>query len=287
MRKPSASGSSGASTVDASVGSAGSAATGGAIGTSGSAPDAGQGGLAGSSGDAGRPSGLLRIMPLGDSTTGSVCWRALLWQTLNQNGDQGKFQFVGSRTSDAGCTPANYDKTNEGHPGVLVTNFIKDADELTPGVQTLQSVLGPHPADVVLLHFATNDVWNGIDDTTILSAYTTVVGALRAANPKVIILAAQLIPMDPVATASCPTCACPACGARIQALNAAIPAWAMSTTTSASPVMVVDQWTGFDATPGVDTVDGVHPNATGGSPKIANNWYKALTPLFSLRSAYM
>jgi acyl-CoA thioesterase-1 len=219
-------------------------------------------------------------MPLGDSITGSTCWRALLWQKLNDNGYTGRFKFVGSRSTDAGCTPTNYDKTNEGHPGVLVTNFVNDADELTAGVQTLQSVLSPNPADVVLLHFATNDIWNNVADTTILAAYTTIVQTLRGINPNVIILVAQLIPMDPINTSTCSTCACSACAGRVVTFNALIPQWASTTNTATSPVIVVDQWTGFDATAGVDTVDGVHPNATSGSPKVANNWYNALVPLF-------
>ena len=219
-------------------------------------------------------------MPLGDSITGSTCWRALLWQMLNENGFTGRFNFVGSRNSDAGCTPTGYDKDNEGHPGVLVTNFVNDADELVAGIQTPQSLFAENPADVVLLHFATNDVWNAIADSDILAAYTTVLTALRAVNPNVIVLAAELIPMDPINTATCSTCACPACGARMETFKDMIPAWASSNSTTASPIIVVDQWTGFDATAGVDTIDGVHPNATSGSPKMATKWYAALAPLF-------
>jgi lysophospholipase L1-like esterase len=218
-------------------------------------------------------------MPLGDSITGSTCWRALLWQELNQNGFAGKFDFVGSRNSDAGCSPSNYDKDNEGHPGVLVTNFVNDADELVAGVQTPLSLFTPHPADVVLFHFATNDVWNDVADSTILAAYSQVLSALRTVNPHVIVLAAQLIPMNPINTATCSTCACPDCGSRVVAFNAAIPGWASANGTAASPVLVVDQWSGFDATAGVDTVDGVHPNPTSGCPKMANKWYAALAPM--------
>ena len=62
----------------------------------------------------------------------------------------------------------------------------------------------------------------------------------------------------------------------MQALNAAIPAWAASESTAQSPVIVVDQWTGFDTD--ADTYDGVHPNASGDA-KIAQNWLEALIPL--------
>jgi lysophospholipase L1-like esterase len=225
------------------------------------------------------PQGTVRLMPLGDSITGSTCWRALLWQKLSQNGLGGRFNFVGSRSTDAGCTPSNYNRANEGHPGVLVTNFVNDADELVAGIQTPQSLFSLNPADVVLFHFATNDIWNSVADSTILAAYSQVLAALRAVNPKVVVLVAQLIPMNPINTATCSTCACPACGGRVVAFNSLIPRWASSSSTPASPVIVVDQWTGFDATAGVDTVDGVHPNALSGAPKMANKWYDALVPL--------
>lgn len=216
-------------------------------------------------------------MPLGDSTTGSVCWRALLWQTLNQNGYAGKFDFVGSRNG-GGCTPSNFDKDNEGHPSILVTNFINDADDLVAGVQTPQALLGAHPADVVLLHFATNDVWNGRSPITILAAYSTVLAALRQANPRVTVLVAKLIPMAVTAN-TCSGCSCPNCPAGITALNNMIVTWAAANTTATSAVSVVDQWTDFNANAGADTGDGVHPNASGDT-KIAARWYAALTPLF-------
>ena len=269
--------------IDAGAGAGGRGGSGGGSGGAGAGGRAGSGGGAGSGGAgaggaAGR-TGTLRIMPLGDSTTGSVCWRALLWQRLNQAGHTGRFDFIGSRNSDAGCTPTNYDKDNEGHPGVLVTDFINDADDQVAGVQTLASLFNPRPADVVLLHFATNDVWNARAPATILAAYSTVVDALRAANPNVVVLVAKLIPMNPINTATCSTCACSTCGAGIVALDNMIPAWATGKSTTASPLVVVDQWTGFDATAGVDTADGVHPNASG-SQKISDKWFTALTPYF-------
>jgi lysophospholipase L1-like esterase len=270
---PGAGGAAGAARGGAGGGTGtGGAGTGGRVGAGG----AGGSGIGGSSGAGGR-AGLLRLMPLGDSTTGSVCWRAMLWQMLNQGGFTGRFDFVGSRHNDAGCGVTGYDLDNEGHPSVLVTNFIVDADDLVAGIQTPQALLGQNPADVVLLHFATNDVWNNVAPATILSAYSTVLSALRAANPRVTILVAQLIQLLPVNTATCTTCACPTCDTRMIALNAQIPGWAAANSTATSPIIVVDQHTGFDAT--TDTVDGVHPNAAG-SAKIAARWYSALTPRF-------
>jgi lysophospholipase L1-like esterase len=260
------------------AGTGGRSGVGGAGGTaSGGAP--GAGGRAGSAGGLGGRAGALRIMPLGDSTTGSVCWRAVLWQMLNQAGFTGRYDFVGSRHNDPGCNVTGYDQDNEGHPSVLITNFINDADDQVANVQTPQALLAQNPADVVLFHFATNDVWNSVDPTAILAAYTTVLGALRAANPNVIVLVAQLIPLVPInVPITCPACACPtACDQRMVTLNGMIPAWATAHSTATSPIRVVDQHTGFVST--TDTVDGVHPNAAG-SAKIAAKWFAALTSLF-------
>jgi hypothetical protein len=58
------------------------------------------------------------------------------------------------------------------------------------------------------------------------------------------------------------------------ALNAAIPSWAAGKTTAQSPIVVVDQWTGFSTA--ADTADGVHPNDSG-IRKIADRWFPALT----------
>jgi len=117
-----------------------------------------------------------------------------------------------------------------------------------------------------MMHFGTNDVWSNIPTSTILAAYTTLVGQMRASKAGMRILVAQIIPMNPS------TCA--ECAARVVNLNAAIPAWAASLTTAASPITVVDQWTGFnDAT---DTYDGVHPNDAG-NVKIANRWYPSVS----------
>jgi lysophospholipase L1-like esterase len=56
-------------------------------------------------------------------------------------------------------------------------------------------------------------------------------------------------------------------------LNKAIIPWAQGLNTTASPIWVVDQYTGFSAT--ADLRDGVHPNDAG-DVKMANVWYPAL-----------
>ncbi|MEU0203546.1 MULTISPECIES: GDSL-type esterase/lipase family protein [unclassified Streptomyces] len=197
----------------------------------------------------------VRIMPLGDSITGSPgCWRAVLWNRLVDSGYK-DLDFVGTLPPQ-GCGQA-HDGDNEGHGGELVTN-VADRD-LLPGRLTATR------PDIVVMHFGTNDVWSSIAPDRILAAYTKLVAQMRASNPDMRILVAQLIPMNPSS--------CAACAQRVIDFNARIPAWARATSTDRSPVTVVDQWTGFSTA--TDTYDGVHPNASGDA-KIAARWFPAL-----------
>ncbi len=94
----------------------------------------------------------VRVMPLGDSITGSPgCWRALLWNRL-QAGGYTAVDFVGT-LGPQGCGQP-YDGDNEGHGGALVTNVANQ--NLLPGW------LSATRPDVVLMHFGTNDVWSNI-----------------------------------------------------------------------------------------------------------------------------
>lgn len=200
----------------------------------------------------------VRIMPLGDSITGSPgCWRAILWNRLQDSGYR-DIDFVGT-LGPQGCGQP-YDGDNEGHGGALVTN-VADQNQL-PGW------LAATDPDVVLMHFGTNDAWSGRSTSAILAAYDTLLNQMRANNPRMRVLVAQIIPMNPGT--------CPQCGQRVVDLNAAIPGWAASRSTAQSPVVVVDQWTGFSTAS--DTYDGVHPNASG-DQKMADRWYAALTPV--------
>jgi lysophospholipase L1-like esterase len=273
-------GGTGASGTSGSAGHGGAAGAGagGHGGTGGAAAGAGGHG-GGTAGAGGAPSSTLRIMPLGDSTTASICYRSHLWQMLTNAGHT-RFDFIGTRNGDPGCSFTGYDKDNEGHGGYIVTDLLKatstgrpsGADSTDPYVSSsadLATWFNGHPADVVLMHFGTNDVWNNIAAGTILQAYSAILARLRANNPNVRLLIAQITPLDP---SGCTTCA-----AGVQTLDSMIPGWATSNSTAQSPISVVDQYTGFDAT--TDTKDGVHAN-DGGSIKIATNWYNALVPLF-------
>jgi lysophospholipase L1-like esterase len=198
----------------------------------------------------------VRIMPLGDSITGSPgCWRAPLWNRLQSTGFT-NIDFVGTLPRRR-CGVA-YDGDNEGHGGFLATKVANQ--------NQLPGWLAVTRPDIVLMHFGTNDVWHNVPPASILNAFSTLVDQMRASNPGMKVLVAKIIPMHP---GNCADCA-----QRVVDLNNAIPVWASSKSTAQSPIVVVDQWTGFSA--GTDTKDGVHPNDSG-NQKIANRWYPALT----------
>jgi lysophospholipase L1-like esterase len=201
-----------------------------------------------------------RIMPLGDSITGSPgCWRSLLWNRLQSTGYT-NIDFVGTLPPQ-GCAVA-HDGDNEGHGGFLATNIANQ--------NQLPGWLSATRPDIVIMHLGTNDVWSNIAPATILTAFGKLVDQMRASNPAMKVLVAKIIPMNPSN--------CAACGQRVIDFNNAIPAWASSKSTAQSPVTVVDQFTGFSTS--ADTYDGVHPNATG-DQKMSDKWYPPLAAALS------
>ncbi len=202
-----------------------------------------------------------KIMPLGDSITGSPgCWRAYLWQKLQQNGYR-DIDFVGTLNGN-GCS-VSHDSNNEGHGGYLATNIASQ--------NQLVGWLSATRPDVVLMHLGTNDVWSSRPTASILNAFTTLVQQMRNSNPNMKIIVAKIIPMD--SSRSCASCA-----NGVVALNNSLQNWANGLTTSNSPITIVDQWTGFNST--ADTFDGVHPTDAG-HQKIANNWYPAVASVLT------
>jgi hypothetical protein len=190
-----------------------------------------------------------KIMPLGDSITGTTCYPPFLWEDLMQNGDT-NVVYVGTLITNGGqgvtCAGTPYYQPNEGHSGW-------NSSQIAVGLPGwLQQT---HP-DIVVMHVGTNNFWNGAsqsDITATLSDYTTMVNAMRADNPNVKIIVAQIIPMDYTAATL----------AASNALDDAIPSWANSKTTAQSPIVVVDLRTGFDVNSYYADAANVHPNSAG------------------------
>jgi lysophospholipase L1-like esterase len=204
----------------------------------------------------------IKIMPLGDSITGTPgCWRAFLWDKLQKNGYT-NIDFVGTQSWATCSIP--YDQDGEGHGSILACD-IADQNQLPPW---LASTL----PDIVLMHLGTNDIMGNKTIAQIIAAFDKMVDQMRASNPNMKILVAQIIPMYS-ATTGCTICY----QGTIDLKNAIVP-WASGKTTSQSPVVPVDCWTGFDTA--TDTSEGIHPNDIG-NQKIADKWYPALIPFLS------
>jgi lysophospholipase L1-like esterase len=225
---------------------------------------------AGSAGSVSLPphTGSWRITPLGDSITGSTCGPQLLSKALIDRGKT-NFTFVGSNLNNQSCNGASTVQS-EGHGGYLVTDLVGSGQHASE----LPNWCSSNKSELVLMQFGTNDVWNDRSPSAILAAYSTVLDDLRAANANVIVLVAQITPLNPAG--------CSACESRVVTLNSQIPGWASSKSTPASPVLVVDLHSAFSAanyTPNsAYTADGVHPNVAG-AQLIANKWHDALMAL--------
>jgi lysophospholipase L1-like esterase len=216
---------------------------------------------------------VLNILILGDSITQAEINRASfrypLWKKLIDTELQ--FDFVGSmqthRDKYSKGTPPQpdykghaFDKDHEGH-------FAWTANDISigrnpnngTGSGNLSQWVQKYDFDIVLVHLGTNDVFQKQGNAYIAGALKAVIRTLRSDNPDAIILLAQAIPATP--------------GDAIASMNEMIPRLVEEMNSNESPVILVDQYTGFDSSK--DSYDGVHPNALG-EEKMAQRWFEAI-----------
>jgi acyl-CoA thioesterase I len=210
--------------------------------------------------NAAAPSGpMAKIMPLGDSITesaaGQSTYRYFLWQLARANGY--RIDFVGTKSGAFGGPPANtdFDMDHEGHWGWRTDQVLA---RLADGAAATAS------PDIVLMHLGHNDLCQDEDIPGTIEELGATIDLLRTVNPNVAVLLARNIPSTFQ------------CHAEMPAFIAQLPALVSAKTTAESPVVLVDQHTGFD--PLTMTWDGVHPNAAGES-QMADRWWAALRPL--------
>src|SRR4051794_14669158 len=188
----------------------------------------------------------LRILPLGDSITSGInghdSYRFPLGQSLTASGCG--YDFVGglrgwydtgAGTSVPSTTAGFTDQDHEGHSGFTT-------DQILAGVPGWVSALG---FDAVLLHAGHNDFWyTAAPQSASVSRdhLGSIIDALRARNPNVIVLVAKPIKAGNVATGS-PSVFYSA--ARVDELAGLVDGLAASKTTAASPVVSVDLNSGF------------------------------------------
>jgi lysophospholipase L1-like esterase len=203
----------------------------------------------------------VRILPLGDSITqGSSrrrSYRYPLWTKLIDAGIG--FDLVGSQNSNPLGNPSwpdykglSFDQDHEGHAGWRADQILNDLPDWLQG----------YTLDIVLLHIGTNDVFDGQDTQSTVDEIEEIIDLLQEDNPKVIVLLARLIPLANSNK-----------NQGIIDLNSRIDGVAATQTTPESPVIVVDQNSGFDTKQ--DTYDGIHPNEEG-EEKIAEGWSRAI-----------
>jgi lysophospholipase L1-like esterase len=198
------------------------------------------------------PAGRWRIMPVGDSITEGGAtfsnYRSLLGEKLRAAGVA--FEFVGTR--------GTAELRHEGYGG-------KNIEFLAA---TVPAHFTKTPADLVLLHAGHNHFAEEQPIPGMLTATERLITSLRAANPQVIVLLAQVIPAGKLPKYS-----------YIPELNTELARLASRLHTPAQPVRLVDQATGFDWR--TDTIsDLVHPNAAGAA-KMAARWFEAVHSLLS------
>ncbi|MEI6231722.1 MAG: GDSL-type esterase/lipase family protein [Planctomycetota bacterium] len=195
-----------------------------------------------------------RIMPIGDSITEGgktfVVYRPVLWEKLHAAGYA--FRFVGSKKSDSPHGALNH----EGYGG-------RNAEFLAI---TVPKNFKDHPADIVLIHAGHNHTSEEQPVGTIIASTEKLITSLRALNPNVKVLLAQVITSGKLPKYS-----------YLPALNEELAKLALKLNTPEQRIILVNQAEGFD--PATDAIaDKVHPNAAG-AEKMAAKWFDALTSI--------
>lgn len=193
--------------------------------------------------------GLIRIMPLGDSITdGAIIpggYRIALWNDLQADGDH--VDFVGSLFGG----PVG-DGDHEGHIGWTIPML---AGSVGSWVSTYQP-------DIILLNIGTNDVDHGDSAANMTANLSRLLGNIYAAKPNTYVILSTLIPTshgDPNTWSS---------------FNASIPGVAAAYGGHKIVVLDMSHTLGLS-----DLADGLHPNMAGYN-KMASLWYPVVTTIY-------
>jgi len=221
---------------------------------------------------------VYKILPLGDSITQAevnrASYRYPLWKKLVDANV--KFDFVGSLDNhyagfSKGTPPQpdhkgqQFDKDHEGHFAWGIYDLVQGfSTNDGRGSGKLADWVKKYDVDIALVHVGTNDAFHRSKHDAVYREFKNLVKSLREDNPNVVILLAKMIPAKRE----------PGDAEAVVALNdSVIPKVAKKLGTDASPIIVVDHFSGFDVK--TDTYDGVHPNASG-EEKMAQRWFEAI-----------
>jgi len=208
------------------------------------------------------PEGAPRVLLLGDSITqgalhaNRIPYRVPLWRSIRE--EYLHVNFVGStRAFHRGRWPLGLfrypriDPHHEGHWGW-------ESGEI---LEALPDWLPQYDFDIVLIHLGSNDIDRGQSVVSTIEEIEAIIELLREKNSAVHILLAQIIPMR---------------GVDVTEFNAAIASSVASQNTETSPVLLVDQYSGYD----VDqfNYDKYHPNKLG-AERMAERWLSVMRPV--------
>lgn len=217
------------------------------------------------------------IMPLGDSITEGGAYRRALWKLMVDDGHKVEFMGTGNNGKAETYKGQTWDGDHESVWGISSGALL---GKLKGDLKKTQDAHGGKLVEVVLYHIGTNDINTGnreqgeknVDSRTIPTMEETI-EVLRRHNPDIAVLVCRILPIKNSQTVRM---------GLVDYLNKKIELLAKRLTTKRSPVIVVDQNTGFDATKGVDTYDGMHPNGQGGV-KMAKQFYKGIKQYWATR----
>lgn len=221
----------------------------------------------------------INILPLGNSITNGTdkynSYRRQLWQLLHKGGYN--FDLIGSwdRHHMGGEVPdADFDMDHDGHSGWKASDVLSPPDwDRQRG--NIRDWLQEYKPDIVLLELGTNEVFQCVPVREAINTIDSLIRLLRVKSPSVKILLAQIPPLGPEWA---PKKLCGndiTYGQAVTDFNNAVMELAKTTGSTASPVIIVDQFTGID--PAADLYDDIHPNEKG-EKKMAERWFKALQP---------
>jgi len=219
------------------------------------------------------------ILCLGNSITNGVdtfnSYRRDLWQMLHAGNYN--FDFIGSWSKHHMGTEVlvpDFDMDNEGHSGWNFQDILKPPSwDSARG--NLHEWIKTYTPDIVLIELGTNDVFQCRKPNDMFANLNVIMYLLREKNQHVKIFLAQIPPMgkqwsDKKLCGNDTTYA-----DAIINLNKNIAGYSKKNSTTKSPVVIVDQFTGVD--PARDMFDDIHPN-TRGEKIMAERWFNAIKP---------
>jgi hypothetical protein len=197
----------------------------------------------------------VKILPLGDSITQAWAYssyRYPLWVRLLGTGVDVEFLGTLDDTNDlsdprrpSSYLGRSYDGDHEGHWGWTADEVLRALDRWLDLMET---------PDITLIHLGTNDSFRKQDDYQTRLEIAEIIERLRLRNPDMLIVVAKIFP---------------GFWADVTPLNDQIAKLA------GPGILIADCFTGIDLA--TDTVDGAHPNASGGE-KMAAAWWEVLAP---------